>query len=88
MAPNLSGENQLICAKGEPLSNSHPVLLDPKAAAQYLGGSKPLAVLSLADWRCKGVGPSYIRVGRLIRYRMDALDAFLAQNQISTSGSI
>ena len=78
-----SGE---VAYKGELPTNSHNILLDPVAAAGFLGGSKPLAVLSLADWRCKGMGPAFIKVGRLVRYRLDALEAFLSENQISTSG--
>ena len=49
-----------------PLAEPHPLagdngLLDPKAAGAYLG----LAVLSLADMRCRGVGPVWTRAGRL-----------------------
>jgi len=53
-------------------------LLDPIAAGIYLGGEeKPLSVLTLCDWRTRRVGPPWVRVGRLIRYRQADLDAWL-----------
>lgn len=57
-------------------------LWDPKVAATYLH----LAVLTLADLRCKGGGPEFCRAGRLIRYRKSALDAWLSsRSYVSTS---
>jgi len=54
-------------------------LLDPQSAAIYLGGiEKPLSVLTLSDWRVKNIGPAWIRVGRLCRYRKSDLDEWLA----------
>jgi hypothetical protein len=51
---------------------------DPVAAGAYLGGpDSPIAVLTLSDWRTKGIGPAYVKVGRLIRYRIADLDAWL-----------
>ena len=53
-------------------------MMDPGSAGIYLGGAeKPLSTLTLADWRTKHVGPAYLRVGRLIRYRQSDLDAWL-----------
>jgi len=49
--------------------------LDNRAAAQYLG-VKPE---TLDVWRCTKRYPlPFIKVGRLVRYRQSALDAFLA----------
>ena len=48
-------------------------LMDPRTTADYLG----VAVLSLADWRTKGAGPDYIKVGASVRYRRSALEAWL-----------
>jgi hypothetical protein len=58
-------------------------LLDPKAAAAYLG----LAVLSLADMRCKGGGPIFTRAGRLIRYRKSWLDAWLESRACASTSA-
>lgn len=49
-------------------------LFDPDATGQYLGG---ISRLTLADWRCKRVGPPFVKVGRLVRYRQEDLDAWL-----------
>jgi len=42
-------------------------------AADYLG----LKSATLNKWRCHGEGPPFIKVGRLVRYRLVDLDAFL-----------
>ena len=43
---------------------NRPILRTPEQVAEFLGVTKA----TLADWRCKGMGPAYIKVGRLIRY--------------------
>lgn len=49
-------------------------LLTPPAAAQYLGVSKD----TLSVWRCTRRYPiPFIKVGRLVKYRVSDLDAFL-----------
>ncbi len=54
------------------LTPSH-IMLTTREAADYLG----LAPATLNKWRCLGVGPAFVRLGRAIRYRRDHLDAFL-----------
>lgn len=57
--------------------NADP-LLDPTSFGRYIGGEQtPITVATLADWRCKGIGPAYVKVGRLVRYRKSAGDAWL-----------
>jgi hypothetical protein len=54
-------------------------LFDEQAAGMYLGGSDvPISPRSLQRWRYEGIGPTYIKIGHLIRYRRSALDAHLA----------
>ncbi|NBQ67605.1 MAG: DNA-binding protein [Nitrosomonadaceae bacterium] len=49
-------------------------LLNSRQAADYLG----IAVETLNVWRCtKRYDLSYIKVGRLVKYRKSALDSFL-----------
>ena len=55
-------------------TNRHQPPLDETAAAIWLGD---LAHRTLANWRSHGRGPRFIRVGRLIRYRVEDLQAFL-----------
>lgn len=58
-------------------------LLDTTEAAKYLGGLKPN---TLEGWRVSGKGAPYIKCGRLVRYRVEDLDAYLAaQTRNSTS---
>lgn len=58
-------------------------LLDTTAAAEYLGGLQPN---TLEGWRVAGRGVPYVKIGRLVRYRVADLDAYLeAQTRTSTS---
>jgi len=54
-----------------------PAYLRPAEAAAMLGVSVP----TLADWRLKGTGPTYVRLGdstrHPIRYPVDDLTAYL-----------
>lgn len=53
-------------------------MLDPTSTGIHIGGQEnPISVLTLADWRTKGIGPDYVKVGRLIRYRQADLDAWI-----------
>lgn len=58
-------------------------LLTTPQAAEYLGGLKPN---TLEGWRVRGEGVPYRKIGRLVRYRIEDLDAYLdAQTRTSTS---
>lgn len=57
-------------------------LLDPKAAGAYLD----LSEWTLAEWRCKGNGPRYFKVGNRVRYSLAELNIWLeARSVVSTS---
>ena len=59
-------------------------LLDETEAACFLTIKPP----TLAAWRYRGVGPDFLKIGRLIRYRRSALEDFLSkQKRQSTSGN-
>ena len=47
--------------------------LPPRPAADYINAS----VDTLQAWRSAGKGPPWSKVGRLVRYRIEDLDAFL-----------
>jgi predicted site-specific integrase-resolvase len=49
-------------------------LLTTVAAAEYLG----VAPQTLAVWRIRGTGPVFLRVRRIVRYRREDLDRWLA----------
>lgn len=57
-------------------------LLDPKAAALFLG----LSEWTLAEWRCKGNGPRFVKLGNRVRYTPAVLAAWVeSQSAASTS---
>ncbi len=59
-------------------------LLTRKEAATYLGASEH----TLAVWASTGrYGLPYVKVGRLVRYRRDDLDAFIARNTIAAEAA-
>lgn len=58
-------------------------LLTTNQAAEYLGGLQPN---TLEGWRVQGRGVPFVKIGRLVRYRTEDLDAYLtAQTRCSTS---
>lgn len=59
-------------AVAAPPQTLRPVL-DTAGAAEYLG----IHPRTLDNWRSQGKGPSYVRVGRRIVYRLAALESFL-----------
>jgi excisionase family DNA binding protein len=50
-------------------------LLTPDEVAQYLRIPKG----TLANWRYQSIGPPYVRLGRHVRYHLDALERWVAQ---------
>ena len=58
-------------------------LLDEVQAGRFLGGdSKPISSRTLQRWRQEDSGPRWCRIGRLVRYRMSDLDAYLDANKM------
>jgi hypothetical protein len=53
-------------------------LMDENEAAQMLACSPAL----LRKWRQYGGGPDYCRIGRLVRYQLGELQAFIAAHQV------
>ena len=58
------------------------MLISPEETGQRLEKSQK----TLANWRCAGRGPAYIKIGDLIRYDTNDLEAWL-QSQKVTPGS-
>jgi excisionase family DNA binding protein len=59
-------------------------LLNRKEAAAYLGVKEQ----TLACWACAGrYHLPFVRVGRLVKYRLQDLDAFILANRIGAEGS-
>lgn len=61
-------------------------LLTPKQAAKFLGGyNKPIALSTLALWRKYREGPSFIRIGKSIRYPVTGLKYFMQSMAVNPS---
>ncbi len=62
---------------------------DELSAARYLGGIKsPISVRTMQRWRLEGLGPRYIKLGRLVRYRQSDLDEFIQLNCLTATSNI
>jgi hypothetical protein len=53
--------------------------LSEREAAAYLG---PVHVRTLQDWRIRGYGPAYTKLGRRVAYAVADLDAFLEKGRV------
>lgn len=63
-------------------SNSRPVLIDEREAAERLG----LSVKTLRRWRWAGRPPAFLKIGGAVRYDPQVLAAFVeASRRFSTS---
>ena len=64
-----------------------PAALTAQEAATYLGLSRQ----TLANWRARGQGPAYARLGGAGRprivYLIEDLDAFLRANRVEKAGA-
>ena len=54
------------------MDNAVPLLTDDQVFQLF--GIKPK---TLANWRCTGAGPAFVKVGHHVRYRPQDLQAFL-----------
>ena len=57
--------------------------MDYRAAAAYIGCS----TAALRQWKRLGKGPSYHKIGKLVRYHQHDLDSWLAKRLIAGEDS-
>ncbi len=57
------------------------MLLSTNDAAELLG----LAPKTLRNWRVRGFGPPFLRLGSRVKYRESDLQRFLEDNQFSST---
>ena len=62
-----------------PVANA---MLDEHQAAEHLG----VKVATLRSWRRAHKGPCFVRLGRLVRYRVADVEAFIEANTVRTCG--
>lgn len=58
---------------------ANPRLLTEREAAAYLGA---VSVRTLQDWRARGIGLRYHKLGKRVAYDLADLDAFIAANRV------
>ncbi len=58
---------------------SNTELLTTKEAAKFL----KVSTVTLEKWRWLNKGPDYVKVGRLVKCRPEALEAYLKKNTVS-----
>lgn len=55
-------------------------LLKTAEVADQLG----IGIVALEIWRQHGTGPTYIKVGRLVRYKQSDVDIWIKQRTVTT----
>lgn len=53
---------------------------------EQLAESLNIRVTTLAEWRSKGIGPVFHKVGRAVRYTEEDVDAWLQKNRRTGTG--
>lgn len=56
-------------------------LMKTNELAEYLG----IAVSTIVDYRLKGIGPVYVKIGHLVRYRKADVDNWVANKAVVIS---
>ncbi len=59
--------------------------LPPEDAAAYIGDGKSPTKGTLDNWRSKGIGPRFIKIGRLVFYDTAELDRWLAERTATST---
>lgn len=54
-------------------------MLSEREASAHLG---PVSVRTLQDWRVRGIGPAYTKLGRRVAYDIADLEAFKAAGRV------
>lgn len=60
------------------MSTTNPDKLLTQKEVKVITG---LAESTLEQWRLRGKGPKFIKLGRLVRYRMSDLNAYISELQ-------
>ena len=62
-----------------------PPHLDELLTEQAAANALLLAVKTLQNWRVRGFGPAFTRLGRRVVYRRSAIQAFIEANTFSST---
>lgn len=68
-----------------PSNPSSTTLLDSLITPETLSDRLGVRLTTLAEWRIKGRGPAFLRVGRSPRYRPESVDSWLLSQERSST---
>lgn len=71
-----AGVECVALADSAPLSSSAPAVSRLSTPVEVAGFLR-VTERTLTDWRYRGVGPRYVKVGSLVRYRQADIDMWL-----------
>lgn len=55
----------------------------PLASTAEVAAMLGIPQKTLVEWRSRGIGPEYLRIGRHVRYRWSDVDTWLATREVS-----
>lgn len=67
-----------------PVEQSERPLVTPTELAEFLG----VPPHTLAQWRSRGLGPAFVRIGRHVRYRWSAVERWLDDRERDRAGAV
>ena len=61
------------------------VIMNQLAREKTVSEKLQVSVQTLRNWRHKGVGPPYVKLGRAVRYDLQQVSEFLDDHKIATN---
>jgi predicted DNA-binding transcriptional regulator AlpA len=87
--PTLSSIAERLAAIERDVASSRVPVLDGLLTPPALAGQLDVTERTLSEWRITGRGPAFIRLGKTVRYRSAAVEAWLlSQEHRSTSEEV
>lgn len=63
--------------------------MDPLLTSQQVADLLAVELRTVEDWRARGVGPRFVRVGRrMVRYRPADVESYVAGGQPTSAGEV
>jgi len=87
--PTLNSIAERLAAIERDISSTRVPVLDSLLTPSALAGQLDVTERTLSEWRITGRGPAFIRLGKTVRYRSAAVEAWLlSQEHHSTSEEV
>lgn len=77
------GSSRSLNGKAGALSSrpaEHHYLTTEELSDRYRGA---ITVRTLTNWRSQGLGPSFVKIGKAVLYRLDAVELWEAKNTVT-----